>query len=363
MMRAWLVALLLALLPPWPASAERYQSEKHCFTVEEAVDKLENPWSVAFLPDGGWLITELRGQLLHIEADGTRTPISGLPKVQAGGQGGLLDVVLHPGYVDNRVIYFSYSAGRLLRGTDVARARLAGDRLEDVEVIFSMRPRKRGGRHFGCRLLFAADGTLYVTLGDRADRESAQDQAQHAGTIIRIHDDGRIPADNPDPNSAIYSYGHRNVQGIAYAGARLWAHEHGPMGGDELNLVLPGLNYGWPVITYGVNYVTGTAIGEGTHKEGMEQPVHYWVPSIGPSGMAYYDGEAFPAWQGSLFIGSLKFGMLTRLSMDGDQVTDEERLLQGNYGRIRDVRQGPDDLLYLLTDARRSALLRLSPCL
>lgn len=361
-MRVWAVALLLALAPQWAMGAERYQSEKHCVTVEKAVDELEHPWSVAFLPDGGFLITELKGKLLRVATEGARTPISGLPKVKAGGQGGLLDVALHPGYADNRLVYLSYSAGGLRRGTDVARARLAGDRLEDVEVIFSMRPRKGGSRHFGCRLLFAPDGTLYITLGDRADRESAQDQTQHSGTIIRVHDDGRIPADNPDPDSPIYSYGHRNVQGITYAGARLWAHEHGPMGGDELNLVLPGRNYGWPVITYGVNYVTGTAIGEGTHREGMEQPVHYWVPSIGPSGMAYYDGDAFPAWQGSLFIGSLKFGMLTRLAMDGDRVIGEERMLQGGYGRIRDVRQGPDGLLYLLSDAPRGALLRLSPC-
>ena len=360
-MRTRAVALL-ALLLPGAVAAERYQSEQHCFTVEPAVENLERPWSVAFLPDGGFLITELAGRLLRVTADGAHTPIDGLPAVKAGGQGGLLDVALHPGYADNRLIYLSYSAGGLRRGTDVARARLVADRLEDVSVIFSMRPRKGGGRHFGSRLLFAPDGSLYITLGDRADRDSAQDLEQHAGSIIRVHDDGRVPADNPDPSSAIYSYGHRNVQGIVYAGERLWAHEHGPMGGDELNLVLPGRNYGWPTITYGVNYVTGTAIGEGTHKQGMEQPVRYWMPSIGPSGLAYYDGDAFPAWRGNLFIGSLKFGLLARLSMDGERVTGEERLLQGRYGRIRDVRQGPDGLLYLLTDDEQGALLRLSAC-
>ena len=362
--RVWPL-LVLGLIPIPPAVADgRYESERHCFVVETAAAGLERPWGMAFLPDGDLLITELGGRLLRLSPDGERTPIAGLPEIAGGGQGGLLDVTLHPDYSDNRWVFLSYSAGGAFRrGTDVTRARLADDRLEDLQLIFSMRPRKGSGRHFGSRLLFAPDGTLYVTLGDRGDRDSAQDLEDHSGAIVRIHDDGRIPADNPiDPASAIYSHGHRNVQGIAYAGALLWAHEHGPMGGDELNLVLPGRNYGWPVITYGKNYVTGTSIGEGTHREGMEQPVHYWVPSIGPSGLAYYDGDAFPEWRGSLFIGALKFSLLVRLEMDGERLLGEERLLEDRYGRIRDVRQSPDGLLYLLTDASPGALLRLSPC-
>jgi glucose/arabinose dehydrogenase len=240
--------------------------------------------------------------------------------------------------------------------------------LQDVEVLFRMQPKDDKARHFGSRLVFDNQGYLFITLGDRGTRDRAQDLRDHAGSLIRLHDDGRIPADNPfvgrdDAEPEIYSYGHRNIQGAALhpRTGRLWTHEHGPQGGDELNIPVAGANYGWPVITYGVNYVVGTKIGDGTHKAGMEQPVHYWVPSIAPSGMTFYEGAPFAAWQGNLFVGSLKFRQLVRLELDGTQVAHEERLLSDVFGRIRDVRQGPDGLLYLLTDADDGRLVRLLP--
>lgn len=316
------------------------------------------------------LITERPGRLRQV-LDGRLLPepVRGLPPVSAGGQGGLMDVVLHPRYTENRLVYLSYSAsGPGGRGTEVARGRLRDRALRDVEVVFRALPKKRGGRHFGSRLWFAGDGALFVTLGDRAERPTAQDLSTPNGSIVRIRDDGSVPPDNPfagrdDAQLAIYSYGHRNVQGIAWDAdtGRLWAHEHGPMGGDELNLIEAGANYGWPVITYGVNYVTGTAIGEGAGKEGMRQPAYYWVPSIAPSGMAWYDGAPFPDWRGSLFVGSLKFLLLVRLELHEGKVVHEERLLVNVAGRIRDVRQGPDGLLYLLTDRKNGELIRLEP--
>ena len=356
--------IALLALPLSAVADEARESALHCFRTEQVAGELEQPWGMAFLPGGEFLVTVRGGQLWRLQTDGTRIEVAGVPSVVSGGQGGLLDVALHPEHASNRLIYLAYTAGSpAQRGTDVARARLLGNQLADVQTVFSMRPRKTGDRHFGSRLLFAPDGTLLISLGDRADRSSAQDLEQHSGSIIRIHDDGRIPEDNPfGTSSAIYSYGHRNVQGMVFVGERLWAHEHGPMGGDELNQVDPGRNYGWPLITYGVNYGIGTAIGEGTHKAGMEQPVHYWVPSIGPSGLAHYRGDAFPNWQGNLFAGSLKFGLLVRLQMQDGQVVHEERLLEGVHGRIRDVRLGPDGLLYLLSGESSGALLRVVPC-
>lgn len=327
---------------------------------------LEEAWGLAFLPDGRMLVTEKPGRL-RVISDGVLLTelVAGLPAVAERGQGGLLDVAVHPRFTENRWIYLSYAAkGKGGYGTEVYRARLDGMRLVDGKVIFRQEPKLGSGLHFGSRLVFDRNGHLYVTLGDRGDQDRAQRLDQHVGKVVRLTDDGRAPLSNPfraqrEALPEIYSYGHRNVQGAALnpkTGA-IWTHEHGPQGGDEINILQAGTNYGWPVITYGVNYVTGTKIGEGTHKAGMAQPLYKWVPSIAPSGMAFYDGDAIPAWRGSLFIGSLKFHQLVRLVLDGDKVMAEERLLDG-IGRVRDVRVGSDGLLYLLVDGR---VLRLQP--
>jgi glucose/arabinose dehydrogenase len=353
------------------ANAERHGSQHHAFATEIVTRGLEHPWAVAFLPDGGYLVTERAGRLRRVDADGTLLPqpIDGLPPIARRGQGGLLDVALHPDFASNRLVYLSFAeAGTGGVGTAVVRGRLEGTRLRDTELIFRALPKKRGGRHFGSRLVFDRDGMLFITLGDRGDRPRAQHLDDHLGTLVRLHDDGRVPADNPfvgrdDALPEIYSYGHRNIQGATLhpeTGA-LWTHEHGPQGGDEINVPRAGVNHGWPVITYGVNYGTGTPIGEGTDKPGMAQPLHYWTPSIAPSGMSFYDGDRFPRWRGNLFVGALKFRYLARLEVDGERILAEERLLEDELGRIRDVRQGPDGLLYLLTDASDGMLVRLVP--
>lgn len=363
---------LAATVAASAAGAQVYEqrSQEHDFRVRIVAQGLEHPWAAAFLPDGRILVTERRGTLRIVREGGLEPqPVAGLPPVVEHGQGGLMDIVLHPAYASNGWIYFSYSArGPDGTGTEVARARLVDRRLEDVQVIFRQSPRGRTGRHFGSRLVFDRAGYFYVTLGDRGEMERAQRPDDHAGSVIRLHDDGRVPADNPFVGRAgwkpeKYTLGHRNIQGAAIepVTGRLWVHEHGPQGGDELNLVRAGANYGWPVITYGVNYVTGTRIGEGTHKAGMEQPVHYWVPSIAPSGMAFYDGDRFPRWKGDLFIGALRGRMLVRLRLAGARVAAEERLLVGTLGRIRDVRSAPDGHLYLLTDEADGVLARLEP--
>ncbi len=363
-------AVLFFLLVALPA-AQVVPGQAPAFSYETVTAGLEHPWSLAFLPDGRMLVTERAGRLRLISAAGVLhpEPIGGLPPIRQHGQGGLLDVALHPEFNNNRLVYFSFAESDIIgTGTAVARGRLRGHRLEQVEVIFRLLPKSGARRHFGSRLVFDNDGFLFITLGDRGDRPRAQDLNDHAGSLVRLHDDGRIPADNPFVNSAgkkpeIYSYGHRNMQGAALhpQSGRVWTHEHGPQGGDELNIAAAGVNYGWPVITHGVNYVIGTRIGEGAHKPGMAQPVYYWVPSIAPSGMAFYTGKRFPQWQGNLFIGSLKFRLLVRLELDGEKVVREERLLEDELGRIRDVRQGPDGLLYLLTDERDGQLVRLIP--
>ena len=363
--------LLLCAATGGATAAESFASEKANFRVERIVSGLEHPWAVAFLPDGRYLVTERPGRLRLVEADGTlrREPVGGLPRIAPHGQGGLLDVALHPDFAANGWVYLSYAeAGPDGVGTAVARGRLDGTTLRDTETLFRLLPKSGSGQHFGSRLVFDRAGHLFVTLGDRGDRGRAQDLGDHAGSVIRLNDDGSIPADNPfvgrpGVRPEIYSYGHRNLQGAALhpGTGRLWTHEHGPQGGDEINLPEPGVNYGWPVITYGVNYVIGTRIGEGTAKPGMAQPLHYWVPSIAPSGMTFYDGDRFPGWHGDLFVGSLKFGLLVRLEIRDGRVAHEERLLEGVLGRIRDVRQGPDGLLYLLTDADDGELVRLVP--
>lgn len=347
------------------------QTELHAIDYEVLTGGLEHPWSVAFLPDGRFLVTERPGRLRMVLADGTllEQPIGGLPDIQPHGQGGLLDVVLHPQFADNGWVYLSFAEGGPGGvGTAVARGRLDGMTLRDTEVLFRLQPKSSAGVHFGSRLVFDRSGHLFITLGDRGERMRAQDLGDHAGSVIRLNDDGSVPADNPfvdrgDARPEIYSFGHRNIQGATLhpRSGRLWTHEHGPQGGDEINLPQPGVNYGWPVITYGVNYGIGTQIGEGTHKPGMAQPLHYWVPSIAPSGMAFYAGYRFPEWQGNLFVGSLKFRLLVRLVIENDRVVHEERLLEDELGRIRDVRTGPDGLIYLLTDEDDGRLVRLIP--
>ena len=371
--RVWRVGLLgaitaLSVLFSSAAGAQIQPSEQHSFRVVTLAEGLHHPWGLAFLPDGGWLVTERRGRLLRVSADGTVNQVEGLPEIVARGQGGLLDVVLDPAFADNGLVYLAYVAGEGAVSTEIGRGRLGEGRLDDFEVILVSEPKLPGGHHFGSRLRFADDGTLFVTLGDRySQMERAQDLGDHFGKVLRVNADGSAPGDNPyaDTTGAraeIYSYGHRNVQGLAVhpETGEIWIHEHGPRGGDEVNLLRPGANYGWPEITYGVDY-SGLTITEHTHKPGMEQPVVYWDPSIAPSGMDFYQGSAFPNWQGDLFVGALKLRHLRRLEMDGDRVVSQEVLLRDLGQRIRDVRTGPDGLLYLLTDSRNGQLLRLEP--
>lgn len=367
------LALALPLLACTPQVAvseeELYRSEKHDFRLVPLVEDLDYPWSLAFLPDGAMLVTEKPGTLRLIR-DGKLDPkpIEGVPVSAERGQGGLLDVVPHPDFANNGWLYLSYSAesdGDY--GTRVSRGRLEGTRLIEVETIFEAQPFSGGGRHFGSRLVFDRDGFLYVTVGDRGERDLAQDLQAHNGKVIRLRDDGGLPEDNPFstwPNALpdIFSVGHRNPQGLALepGTGRLWAVEHGPRGGDELNVVRGGVNYGWPIITYGREYIGGS-IGEGTSKPGFEQPAAHWVPSISPSGMAFYQGEAFPEWQGNLFVGALSGSHLVRIEIERDNVVGQEKLLEELDERIRDVRLGPDGLLYILTDDDEGVLYRLEP--
>ena len=366
------LAALLVLASSWSlAPAQVITSEEHAFRVVRLVEGLEHPWGLAFLPDGGMLVTERPGRLRVVDKSGRLEPrpIAGLPRIVAQGQGGLLDVALHPRFTENNLVYLSFVArGEGGIGTEVARGRLAGNHLENVQVIFRLQPKSGTGRHFGSRLVFDREGYLFITLGDRGEQERAQRPDDHAGSVIRLHDDGRVPSGNPFVGKTgwkpeKFTLGNRNLQGAALhpQTGLLWTHEHGPQGGDEVNVIRAGANYGWPVITYGVNYGIGTKIGEGTEKAGMTQPVHYWVPSIAPSGMAFYAGDRFPRWRGDLFVGALRDEMLVRLKLDGEKVVKEERLLKGALGRVRDVRSGPDGLLYLLTDSPSGALLRLEP--
>jgi glucose/arabinose dehydrogenase len=358
-MLQYLLALVLVL--PLSAAAQD-------FRLTTLVQGLEHPWSLAFLPDGRMLVTERPGRLNLFSPRLERTRVEGVPAVFASGQGGLLDVALHPRFAENGIVYLSFAEpGAGGAGTALARARLAGNRLEDLKVIFRQEPKTGGGLHFGGRIVFDGHGFLYLTLGERGQMDRAQRPDNHHGSVIRLHDDGRVPSDNPFVGKAGWKpekldLGHRNQQGAALdpRTGRLWTHEHGPQGGDEINVIRAGTNYGWPVITYGVNYGSGTKIGEGTAKPGMAQPIYYWVPSIAPSGMAFYTGDRFPKWKGNLFVGALAARALVRLELDGEKVVKEERLLNGKL-RIRDVRVGPDGLIYLLTDEDRGVLARLEP--
>ncbi|NBW00439.1 MAG: PQQ-dependent sugar dehydrogenase [Betaproteobacteria bacterium] len=372
--------LLLAGLAPAVATTQskdviRPAVSVSGYSVKLLAEGLQHPWGLAWLPSGEILITEREGSLRRLSRDFSRLspPFSGLPaSLVVEGQGGLLDIAVHPEFSKNGWIYLSYAEAQEPRGagigTALLRARLKEDRLVDIERLFSMQPKSRGGRHFGGRIVFDQQGMVYLTLGDRGEEERAQRPNDHAGSVIRLHDDGRIPVDNPfrgrpGQMAEVFSRGNRNIQGAAIhpvTGA-LWTHEHGPQGGDEVNIIRGGRNYGWPTVTYGVNYVTGTRIGEGTHKAGMEPPLHVWTPSIAPSGMAFYFGKVFPQWHGSLFVGALRGQSLVRLVLDGERVIAEERLLVNQIGRIRDVRVGPDGLIYLLTDAPDGKLFRIEP--
>lgn len=362
----WLAATctgaIVAASAALPAAAQSVRPE----TVAGG---LENPWAVAFLPQGRFLVTERPGRMRVVEADGRTGPaLGGVPAVAAGGQGGLLDVVLDSAFERNRTLYFCFSeAGGGGNSTALARAQLAEDRsrLEHVRVIFSQKPKVSSRLHFGCRIVEARDGTLFLTLGERfSRRDDAQTLDNHHGKVVRIHKDGTAPRDNPFSGRAgalpeIWSYGHRNGQGATLApDGTFWMHEHGPQGGDEINVPQAGRNYGWPVISFGENY-GGGKVGEGlVAKAGMEQPLHHWTPSMAPAGMVFLTSDRYPGWKGDLFVGSLKFTHLARLELAAGRVVREHRLLEG-IGRVRDVRQGPDGLLYVLTDAADGRLVRL----
>ncbi|MCC7060509.1 MAG: PQQ-dependent sugar dehydrogenase [Burkholderiaceae bacterium] len=335
---------------------------------------LEHPWSLCFLPDGRMLVTERPGRLRIVTPGGRLSaPLAGVPEVYARGQGGLLDVALGPDFARDRSVFLSFAQPVQGRArTAVARARLVestAPALRDVSVIFAQQDAASGGNHFGSRLVFGRDGSLFVTLGDRySHRDRAQSLDNHYGKIVRIRADGSVPPDNPFVGRSgaldtIHSYGHRNVQGACLhpLTGELWTNEHGPQGGDEVNIERAGGNYGWPVITFGREYVTGLKIGEGTERADVVPPLWQWTPSIAPSGLAFCTSERYPGWRGSLFVGSLKFRLLARLETDGRRIVREERLLTGLGQRVRDVRQGPDGLLYLLTDESSGQLLRLDP--
>ena len=374
---AWLTTVLLVTQcqaqTPQTGPSQRSPTPKPIrgtVTAEPVASGLEHPWALAFLPDGRILVTERPGRLRIVAPSGrVSDPLGGVPKVQAGGQGGLLDVAIDPKFTENRLVYLSYSEpGEGGAGTAVARGRLGEAELENVQVIYRQQPKVEGNGHFGSRLVFAEDGTLFVTQGDRQGyREQAQDLGSGLGKLVRINPDGSIPDDNPfvgrsGARPEIYSYGHRSMQAAALhpETGRLWTVEHGAKGGDELNHPEAGKNYGWPVITYGRDY-SGAKIGEGTAKEGMEQPVYYWDPVIAPSGAVWYTGDRYPGWKGSLFVGSMQPGALVRLTVEDGRVTSEERYLAELGDRIRDVQQGPDGLLYVVTDEDEGRVLRVVP--
>ena len=352
---------------------QRLRTDKVEVIVETVARNLQNPWGLAFLPDGRMLVTERPGRLRIADAEGKLSgPIKGMPRIATGRQGGLLDVALDPSFAQSRLVYVSFSEdrGEGRAATSVARGRLSGDEtaLEALEVIFRQEPAYTGNAHFGSRLVFDRTGNLFVTTGDRFDlRDQAQNPANHIGKIVRIKPGGGAAADNPflnreDARPEVWSVGHRNVQAAALnpATGELWTVEHGARGGDEVNIPGKGRNYGWPVISYGVHY-SGEKIGEGTRKPGLEQPAFYWDPSIAPSGMAFYTGDKFPAWRGSVLVGALAGKLVARLETSGSKVTGEERMLQNLGERIRDVRQGPDGFVYLLTDSAQGRILRMKP--
>jgi glucose/arabinose dehydrogenase len=334
--------------------------------VDEVAVGLKHPWSIAFMANGDALVTERAGGLRKLTKAGDLGPeISGLPKLSIVGQGGMLGVTMHPDFARNQWVYVCLSvADGNVRGSEVHRGKLVGNKLENVTTIFVAQEKIDSAYHFGCRLVFDNDKKLYVSLGDRGNKEQAQSTNNHFGVVVRLNDDGSIPADNPFIDGQapeIFTYGHRNVQGMALhpSSGKVWTHEHGPKGGDEVNILSNGDNYGWPKITYGVNY-NGTEITDKTAMDGMRQPLTYWDPSIAPSGMAFYTGNEFPEWKGNLLIGSLKFRYLNRITMDGDKVLEQEALLKDRNERVRDVKQAPDGSIYVLTDDAQGKVLRLT---
>ncbi|WP_245579160.1 PQQ-dependent sugar dehydrogenase [Inquilinus limosus] len=367
-------AALLASATDAAAVDATYDTEKGRIRVQTIVDGLSHPWGLAFLPDGRMLVTERDGNLRLIGNGRVSEPLAGVPEVDVGGQGGLLDVAVDPSFVQSRMVYLSYSEeGRGGNSTAVARGRLSedGTRLTGVEVIFSQKPKLDSSMHFGSRLVFDRQGHLFITLGERSHarfRDQAQQLDSHLGKLIRIWPDGSVPEDNPfagrkDALPEIWSYGHRNIQGAALdpdTGV-LWINEHGPRGGDEINIPEAGKNYGWPVVSHGVNY-NGSPVGTGKREApGMVGPIHQWTPSIGVSGMAFYTANAMPGWRGDIFVGGLAIPKLVRLERDGDRITGSEDLLEDLALRIRQVTQGPDGALYLLTDESDGEILRVGP--
>lgn len=362
------LAALMAGAAPAAIAQETVRSKAADFRIVEVAKDLEHPWGLAFLPDGRMLVTERPGRLRIVGADGSLgEPLTGLPEIYDSGQGGLLDVILDPDFTSNSTIYFSYSTPVERRGTTrIAKAKLTDTGLEDVTVLFTATTPGSNGRHFGSRLVIGTDGYLYASIGDHGADDTAQDLSLHSGKIIRITKDGAPAPGNPFLDTAdalpeIYTYGNRNPQGMTLTPeGELWANEHGPRGGDEVNVITAGANYGWPVVTHGRAY-SGLPMGEGKEKEGMTPPIQVYVPSIAPSGMAFYQGDAFKGWQGDLFIGALALTHLNRLDMENGKIVGEERLLEDKGWRIRDVRTGPDGFLYLLTDAEDGKLVRLEP--
>ncbi|SMP31690.1 PQQ-dependent sugar dehydrogenase [Shimia sagamensis] len=364
--RIWAIALSLLVSCPSigvPSELETSQGKVH---ISAVVERLKGPWAFAFLPGGELLITEKRGKLLHVNASGKRSIVKGLPAIHVKGQGGLLDVIVANDFVQSRNVFFSYVTKQTGgSGTAVMRARLSEDRktLTNQRKIFEMTAGSSGGRHFGSRIVHAKDGSLFVTIGERGDRPEAQNLARHEGTIVRISPEGAILSNNPfletkGAQKEIWSFGHRNPQGLALdLSGRLWAVEHGAKGGDELNLIRKGANYGWPVISFGTHY-SGLKIGEGTSKAGLQQPNFYWDPSIAPSGLMVYSGKLWPQWKGHFFVGSLKFDYISRLS--GTPLKEREKLQGMSTKRVRDVREGPFGRIWFLSEDK-GTLYRMAP--
>ncbi|HEY7763552.1 MAG TPA: PQQ-dependent sugar dehydrogenase [Aestuariivirgaceae bacterium] len=368
-------ALLLALMPAAAFAQDTVSSEQARFNVSTIAEGLDHPWGIAVLPDGAMLVTERPGTLRFVDKEGKLSePIDGVPEVDARDQGGLLDITLHPSFAENRLLYLSFSEkGEGGNSTAVARAKLSEDngKLTDVQVIFSQKPKVQSEMHFGSRIVFDRDGRIYVGLGERSHeefREQAQDLNSHLGKVVRLNEDGSVPPDNPfvgrdDALPEIWSYGHRNIQAAALHPdtGKFWEIEHGPKGGDEINIPEAGKNYGWPMVSHGVNY-DGTPVGTGEKDApGMEDPIYTWTPVIAPSGMIFYSGKAFPEWKGDLFVGGLSATALVRLELDGEKVANEERLLTDLGLRIRDVAETPEGDILVITDHDNGRILKLSP--
>lgn len=361
-----LLVCAVALLACAPVGAQEYASEEHRFRVVTLAEGLSHPWGIAFLPGGDLLVTERAGRVRLISGAQARD-VPGAPQVWANGQGGLLDIERHPRFAETRFVYLTYSKPSPEGATTaLARARFDGDRLIDLRDLFVGDARTRMGQHFGSRIVFDSAGMVYIGIGDRGIMQQAQNPTNHQGTIIRLHDDGRVPDDNPFVDRSgwhneIFAYGVRNPQGMALhpQTGELWENEHGPRGGDEINVIRRGANYGWPAITFGIDY-SGAIISEDTARAGMEQPVLYWVPSIAVSGMTFYTGDRFPRWRGNVFVGALAGQHLRRIVFDGRRPVHQEVLLEGR-ARIRQVKTGPDGLLYVLTDENNGKVLRLEP--